>query len=144
MTEVVDPIVTFADETSVDTELALSVVDSIEVTNEEPITGDVEIPDADELRQRIFDNYASQNRAVTAQDYQAVIYAMPPKFGSVKRAAILRDRNSLKRNLNVYVISEDSDGELVKTSNSIKENLKVFLKIYLLLQAKNLCHHKNF
>ena len=133
LTQVIDPIVTFADETTVDTELAFSVIDSLEVTNEDPITGDVEIPDADELRQRIFDNYASQNRAVTAQDYQAVIYAMPPKFGSVKRAAILRDRNSLKRNLNIYVISEDSEGELVQTSNSIKENLKTWLNRYRMI-----------
>ena len=130
LSSIVDPIVSFENEISIDTELALSVIDSLEVTNEDPISGDVDIPDADELRQRIFDSYSSQNRAVTSQDYQSVIYSMPPKFGSVKRAAILRDRNSLKRNLNVYVISEDSAGELVTTSNSIKENLKTWLNRY--------------
>ena len=76
---------------------------SLEVTNEDPITGDVSLPDTDELKQRIFDNFAAQSRAVTAQDYKAVVYAMPPKFGSVKRVNILQDRNTLKRNLNLYV-----------------------------------------
>ena len=52
---------------------------------------------------------------------------MPPKFGSVKRAAIVQDKNSFKRNLNVYVISEDQFGNFAMASDTIKNNLKVWL-----------------
>ena len=133
ISEIIDPIVTFENETIIDTTEAISVVDSLEVTNEDPITGDVSLPDTDELKQRIFDNFAAQSRAVTAQDYKAVAYAMPPKFGSIKRVNVLQDRNTLKRNLNMYVISEDSEGGLIKTNNSVKENLKTWLNKYRML-----------
>ena len=71
--------------------------------------------------------YSSQNRAVTQQDYLSLIYNMPPKFGSVKRASIVQDLNSFKRNLNIYVVSEDQLGNFAPSSNTIKNNLKVWL-----------------
>ena len=86
------------------------VRDSLEVINEEPITGDVSIPTVNELKQRINDVFASQNRAVTAEDYEALIYRMPAKFGRIRRAKIVRDQDSFKRNLNLYLLSEDADG----------------------------------
>lgn len=39
----------------------------------------------------------------------------------------MRDSNSFKRNLNIYLVSEDSFGKLTKTNSVIKENLKVWL-----------------
>ncbi len=75
--------------------------------NEEPITGDVSCPTVTELKQRVNDVFSSQNRAVTADDYEALIYRMPSKFGKIKRAKIIRDQDSFKRNLNLYVLSED-------------------------------------
>ena len=56
-----------------------------------------------------------------------MVYRMPPTFGAVKRCHILQDQDSLKRNLNLYVISEDSDKNLVETNASIKSNLKTWL-----------------
>ena len=53
---------------------------------------------------------------------------MPPQFGAIKRVRILRDENSFKRNLNVYIISEDSDGYLTTSNSSIKKNLKTWLQ----------------
>ena len=52
---------------------------------------------------------------------------MPPQFGSVKRVSIRRDPSSLKRNLNLYVVSEDANGRLIQTNNTIKENLKTWI-----------------
>ena len=48
--------------------------------------------------------YSSQNRAVTADDFSAMVYRMPAKYGRVKRAKLLRDHDSFKRNLNLYVL----------------------------------------
>jgi hypothetical protein len=104
-----------------------AVRNSLEVDNEEPILGDVQIPDTDELRHRIKDTFSTQNRAVTQQDYESYIYQMPPRFGAVKRCRIMRDDDSLKRNLNLYLISEDQDGHLAESNNVLKQNVKTWL-----------------
>lgn len=104
-----------------------AVRSSLEVNNEEPISGDTPLINSEELKFRVYNTFASQNRAVTEKDYEALIYNMPPEFGSVKRASIVRDYDSFKRNINIYVVSEDSVGSLVNTNNSIKENIKVWL-----------------
>ena len=83
---------------------ALTVRNSLEVVNEKPIIGDVSEPTANELRQRINDVFATQNRAVTADDYEALVYRLPSKFGKIKRARMLRDQDSFKRNLNLYIL----------------------------------------
>jgi len=104
-----------------------SVIASLEVINEKPITGDVTLPSSGEIKRRIFDSFSTQNRAVTQVDYENLGYRMPVKFGSIKRCSVQRDPDSQKRNLNMYVISEDSFGKLISTSDTIKKNLKVWL-----------------
>jgi hypothetical protein len=107
-----------------------NVESSLECTNEEPIVGDTTLPSAFELKQRIKNHYFSQNRAVTAQDYQTLVYAMPAKFGSIKKCIIIQDKDSFRRNLNLYVISEDRDGKLIQSTSSLKENIKTWLSGY--------------
>ena len=58
---------------------------------------------------------------------------MPAKFGSIKRVAVIKDMNSLKRNLNMYVISEAPNGKLMKTDQTIKNNLKTWLQNYRMI-----------
>ena len=86
----------FNDVVSLDASKVNDVVNSLEIDNEEPILGDIDIPNTDELRHRIRDTFATQNRAVTQQDYESFVYQMPPKFGSVKRCRIMRDSDSEK------------------------------------------------
>ena len=109
------------------------VKDSIEVINEKPILGDVSIPTGPELKQRVNDIFSSQNRAVTADDYEALIYRMPTKFGGIKRAKVVRDHDSFKRNLNLYVLSEDRDGNFVITNQIVKNNLKTWINNYRMI-----------
>ena len=126
------PIFIFKGEATNATKMSF-VRDGLEVINEEPITGDVSLPTVSELKQRINDTFASQNRAVTAEDYEALIYRMPPKFGKVKRAKIVRDHDSFKRNLNLYLASEDVNGYLTTSSQILKNNLKVWLNQYRMI-----------
>jgi len=100
---------------------------SLEVYNQDPIIGDVSDPTSEELRVRTKDFFATQNRAVTGTDYEAMVYAMPSKFGSVKRCRILRDPDSFKRSLNLYVLSEDTNGKLTFANSILKDNLKTWL-----------------
>ena len=106
-----------------------AVKTSIEVYNEDPITGgsNESKMGTQELRRKIYDVYAAQNRCVTQQDYEAMVYNMPDKFGSIARCRIIRDDDSFKRNLNLYVISRHPNGGMTTTDDVIKENLKVWL-----------------
>jgi hypothetical protein len=127
VTQVAGPVVSFKDVTSLSNGTMSEVKNSIECFNDEPIVGDISLPTSEELRRRTIDHFATQNRAVTQQDYEALVYAMPEKFGSIKRCRITRDPDSFRRNLNLYVISEDSFGKLTATNTTIKENLKTWL-----------------
>jgi hypothetical protein len=117
----------FASRPSLLTSKVNAVINSLEVSNEMPITGDVSEPTTDEIKQRITDSFSTQNRAVTQVDYENLVYRMPSKFGSVKRCSIQRDPDSQKRNLNLYLVSEDPFGKLVLSSSTIKKNVKVWL-----------------
>jgi len=110
-----------------------TVMSSIEVTNDEAFVGDISLPSSEEIKQRVFGFYAAQNRAVTVQDYQAICYGMPAKFGSIKRVAVARDFDELKRNLNIYVISSDSSDKLVTPNQTLKNNLKTWLLQYKII-----------
>ena len=110
-----------------------TVKNSIEVTNQDPIVGSVSAPTVEELKNRIYGHFAAQNRAVTREDYVSLIYSMPAKLGAIKRANVVTDADSFKRNLNVYVISEDSNGRYVKTNSTIKSNLKNYIKRYKMM-----------
>lgn len=109
------------------------VIASLECYNESPIVGSVTNLTKEEIRQQALDSYAAQNRAVTKLDYEAIVYAMNPKFGSVARCAIYQDSNSLKRNLNLYILSTNSSGHLALASDTLKRNLKTWLMRYKML-----------
>jgi len=109
------------------------VYGSLEVFNESPIYGNVVAPDAEELKQRAYGMFSSQNRAVTKEDYVSLLYSMPPRFGAVKRANIYKDSDSNKRNLNLYMVSEDEVGNLTEPSMTLKKNIKTWISRYKML-----------
>jgi hypothetical protein len=127
ITEVVSPIFEFEEPTTLNRELKTFVRNSLECTNEEPVIGDVTFPSVDELKKRVQSSFAAQNRAVTREDYKAMVYRMPPEYGAIKRVNVIRDMNSFKRNINVYVVSEDATGKLTRTNETVKNNLKVWI-----------------
>ena len=110
-----------------------TIKSSIEVSNEEPIVGNVTNASTSEIKRRIYDTFPTQNRAVTQADYENLTYRMPAKFGSIKRCSAQRDPDSRKRNLNLYVISEDNFGKLTASNSTIKNNLKTWLNHYRMM-----------
>ena len=117
----------FTNQATLSTSKISTVRGSLEVENEDPINGDVALPLVGELKTRITDVFAAQNRAVTKQDYKAVVYSMPAKFGAIKRCNIIQDKNSFKRNLNMYVISNLRNGQLATATDTLKQNLRTWL-----------------
>jgi len=121
------PIVSFENDNDLSVSLKNSVVGSLEINNETPIVGNVSLPTSQEIRVRSKGSFATQHRAVTREDYLNLSYAMPQRFGMVKRANVIQDDNSFKRNLNLYIISEDSNRNLIQSNQSLKKNLKTWL-----------------
>ena len=123
----------FDDPTKVSSTIVADIRRSVEAYNEEKIVGSITIPTTTELKRRAFDNFAAQNRAVTLQDFEAIAYGMTPKFGSLKRVKVSQDPDSFKRNLNMYVLAEDSNNRLAEANNTLKENLKMWLGNYKMI-----------
>lgn len=126
-------ILEFEDISSLSSTKVSEVRNSIEVSNETPIVGNVSNPTSAEVKQRIYDTFPTQNRAVTQRDYENLVYRMPSSFGSVKRCSVQKDPDSQKRNLNVYVLSEDPQGKLTNSNITIKQNIKTWLNHYRML-----------
>ncbi len=124
---VVDSVLEFVDEANLSTTLVSSVVDSLEVTNDEPVVGDTENISVEELRNRVVNTFSSQYRAVTQQDYISLAHAMPAKFGSIMRASIVKDPESARKNMNMYVIGVDSNNKLASCNFVTKSNLKTWI-----------------
>ncbi len=124
MTKPSKAILDFKNITELNQDTVRTVRQSIEVNNESPIIGDVSSPTSEELKRRIYDHFATQNRAVTKLDYVSTIYSMPPNFGAIKRAMVVRDDDSFKRNLNVYVIAEGANGKLAQASTNFEKKCK--------------------
>lgn len=120
-------ITTYENEFNLDRLLTYSINKSFEVENTEPIIGATNDFNTDELKLKISDSYAAQSRAVTENDYRALCYLMPSSYGKIKRTKIVRDVDELKRNLNIYIISENQSGELVLANELLKTNLKNWL-----------------
>ena len=130
VTQVTRALYSFEDQTTLDQTKLGAVRSSLECSNDDPIVGHANIPSTEELKIRTKSFFATQNRAVTREDYKSLVYSMPPKYGAIKRCAVLQDKDSFKRNLNMYLISENSTGNLTVPNDVIKSNIKTWLNQY--------------
>jgi len=130
VSQIIRSLYSFEDQTTLDQGKLNSVRASLECTNDTPIVGHANIPTTEELKVRTKSFFAAQNRAVTREDYKSLVYNMPPRYGAVKRCAVLQDKDSFKRNLNMYIISENKKGNLTNSNDIIKSNIKTWLNEY--------------
>ena len=130
---IVNPIVEFNNPTITPTATARDTIGTLECFNEEPIVGSVRNPTLEEVRTQALNIFPAQNRAVTATDYEALVYAMPGHLGAVKRCRVVRDLDSLRRNINIYVVSTGPTGKLIQSNTALKENLKIHLNRYRMI-----------
>ena len=117
----------FGDSKSLSSSKMSDVRGSIEVSNSFVIDGSISAPDGAELKRRIKDSFATQNRAVTKQDLESTAYSMPSKYGSIKRCRSRQAQCVARRNIEFYVLSEDTSGKLSTASDTLKQNLKIWL-----------------
>ena len=119
------PVFDFPEESSII--LRSGIINSVEVSNEEPIVGNTSLPSSEEIRQLTYAKMFSQNRAVTKNDYEAMVYSMPSSLGSVKRVSIINDPSSTNRRLSMYVISSDASNNFIQSNSTIKQNIKTWI-----------------
>jgi hypothetical protein len=104
-----------------------SVINSITCTNPIPALGGKDSLTIDELRNMISYNYSAQNRAVTLEDYYAILFRMDGKYG-----VPFKFTTSLRNNKIIYnIVGIDSQNRLNNTSTDLlKENISEFLTSY--------------
>lgn len=105
---------------------------SVVVTNPNSAGGGEDQPTIDELRQIAINNKNSQNRIVTRQDLLARIYTLPNNFGKVFRAAVIDNPNN-PLSARLFIISRNSNRQLVISPDTLKENLSTYLNQYRLI-----------
>jgi hypothetical protein len=133
------------DESSLDSTLYQQVIGSLACTNPEPATGGKDGETIDEIRQNALASFASQNRAVTKEDYIIRAYSLPQKFGSIAKAYITKDTQLTEESiynsdrvandlaLNFYVLGYDGSNKLTTINEATKENLKTYLNHHRIL-----------
>jgi len=118
---------------------------SVAVENEIPAKGGRGFDTIEEIRESALANYASQNRAVTARDYQIRALSMPTKYGAISKIFAIGD-NSLNSNSPEAILNQTDNvtefAEIVRsivnsslakggklpTTNEIKQNVRDFVQ----------------
>ena len=106
------------------------VKNSVAVENEIPAKGGRGVDTIEEIRESALANFAAQNRAVTAKDYQVRALAMPSKFGSIAKVFAIGD-NSLNSNSPESILN--STDNLDEFTNIVKT-----ISTYAISQGGNL------
>lgn len=117
-------------------------LDGLVFTNPKPAVGGRNGDTPEEIRENSLRSFAEQKRIVTLKDFNVRALSMPQKFGSIAKVFAANepltnvDLSSLSRNplaITLYVLSQDLEGHLKETSETIKENLRTYLSQYMMI-----------
>jgi hypothetical protein len=107
-----------------------SVTQSLSCNNTTAAIGGANFPTTEEVRNFVAFNFAAQNRAVTVNDYEALLRKMPSQFGAPAKVSITEEDNKIKIN----VLSYDSTGKLTSSvSNTLMTNIANYLSNYRMI-----------
>jgi hypothetical protein len=114
---------------------------SIGVDNEVPATGGRGGETVEEIRENALANFGSQNRAVTAKDYQVRVLSMPSRFGSIAKtyatadgsldnnspASILASSDNLNEFTDLVMSFVEKPDDEEPNRKSVQEEIKKYL-----------------
>jgi hypothetical protein len=108
---------------------------SLTINNPEAAMGGGGGDTLEEIRQNTMMMISSQKRSVTADDYLIRALSMPSIYGSITKAHVetpqVRDNQvSTIETLNLFVLSQNSSGQLDYASSTLKNNLRTYLSQY--------------
>jgi hypothetical protein len=105
---------------------------SASCNNQKVIIGGEDEPSIESLRQIALLNKNSQNRIVSREDLLARVYSLPNNFGRVFRAAV-RDNPNNPQAAQLFILSRNSSGNLILSSDTLKENLSRYLSKFRII-----------
>ena len=114
------------------------IFNSLAATNPLAASGGKTGDTLEEIRQNTLSLIASQKRSVTADDYLIRALSMPSNYGSITKAHIeqpkLTDNQvSTIETLNLYVLSQNFQGQLDYANITLKNNLRTYLSQYRMI-----------
>ena len=118
-----------------------TIKNSLAVDNEVPAVGGRGAETLEEIRQNALANFGSQNRAVTAKDYQVRALSLPAKYGGISKAyasadgtldnnspsSILASPNALQQFTDIVMDFIEKPDNEEPTEGEVKEEIKNFL-----------------
>jgi hypothetical protein len=106
------------------------VISSLQCNNITAAIGGGNALTVEEIRNLVGFNFSAQNRAVTINDYEALIRRMPSQFGAPAKVSITEEDNKIKIN----ILSYDTDGKLTTdVSNTLRSNIATYLSNYRMI-----------
>jgi hypothetical protein len=114
------------------------VFNSLTATNPEAASGGKGGDTLEEIRQNTLALVASQKRSVTADDYLIRALSMPSDYGAVTKAYIEQPKLSDSQvstieTLNLYILSQNSSGQLDYATQTLKDNLRTYISQYRMI-----------
>jgi hypothetical protein len=107
-----------------------SVVNSLRCVNVTAAVGGAGVPTVEEVRNYVSFNFAAQKRAVTIQDYEALIRTMPSQYGAPAKVSITENDNKIL----IQLLSYDTSGKLTSiVSNTLRQNVATYLSNYRMM-----------
>jgi len=114
------------------TSLQSQVRGSLEVSNPKDAAGGEDPPTTDQLLALVPSVKNSQERIVTKEDLMARVYSMPSNFGRVFRASVSKNPNNPLA-AQLFIVSRNSNQELISSPDALKINLKRYLNSYRMI-----------
>ena len=107
-----------------------SVINSLRCNNVTAAIGGAGVPSLEEVRNYVSFNFAAQKRAVTVQDYEAILRTMPAEYGAPAKVSITENNNKII----IQMLSYDTSGKLTPIiSNTLKQNVATYLSNYRMI-----------
>jgi hypothetical protein len=116
-----------------------NIFNSLTVNNPTAATGGSDGDSTEEIRQNSISQFQTQLRNVTADDYLVRALSMPSKYGVVSKAFIEKTKlqnvlaGEIPSTLDLYILSQNANGNLTNASSTLKQNLQTYLSTYRII-----------
>ena len=112
---------------------------SLTFNNPYPSIGGRDGDTVEEIRQNTLSSFSAQDRIVTKDDYINRTLSMPSIYGNIAKAYIENTNQKLSDGtinysaLDLYVLSYNSNKQLIQSTSTLKNNLATYLNNYRML-----------
>jgi hypothetical protein len=125
--------------------LETAALASLAVNNSERAIGGGDGDSPEQLRLNTLNQFPSQMRAVTQQDYLGMVLGMPPKFGQVAKAYVTKDEATFFQYVvnepgerdplatSIYLLGYNAAGQFEVPGPALYKNIQTYLREYRML-----------